>query len=58
MPNRIICVHTAITTRNIVQIRRIYFFFFGKNASRRVKDINIQRLDEQVIIKRAQENDT
>ena len=51
VPNRIICVHTVITTRNIVQIRRI-FLFLATNASGYMKDIHVQILDEQVNIKR------
>ena len=50
MPNRIICVRTVITTRNIVQIRRISLFL-ATNASRHMKDIGVQTLDEQVNIK-------
>ena len=40
------CVHTVITTRNIVQIRNIYLFL-ATNASGYIKDICVQTLDEQ-----------
>ena len=56
-PNRIICVRSVITTRNIVHIRRI-FLFLATTCFEAFKDIRVQTLDAQVNVKNLADTDT